>query len=154
MCKIKDNIQVTPIGYNIRIPQNKITTTEQWCSTSHNFGCIITDIARQIGKERENFVLSQIHEWAERKGYSELVAIDEKSLEELIGIREKFRELELTLFMVVRQTCSLPLGKHLNKSNKEIAEKTFEMIESIKKQINYADAEKQFNLVRKNKTEE
>lgn len=55
-------------------------------------------------------------------------------------------ELELTLFMVVRNSAVLPLGLHLKKTEKEITDKTFETIECIKKQIDYKAAEKFYNL--------
>ena len=47
------------------------------------------------------------------------------------------RQLELTLFTVVRNFKVLPVGLKLLKTNKEITDMTLETIEKIKQLINY-----------------
>ena len=57
-------------------------------------------------------------------------------------ITRKARELELALFLVVRNSKVLPIGLRLNKSNQEITDMTLETVEKIKESINYDAVEK------------
>ena len=57
-------------------------------------------------------------------------------------LTSKYRQLELTLFTVVRNFKVLPVGLSLGKTKKEIADMTFATIEKIKQSIDYNAVEK------------
>lgn len=65
-------------------------------------------------------------------------------------LTSKSRQLELTLFMVVRNFKVLPVGLELGKTNKEITDMTLETIEKIKQSINYNAVEE---LIKENNNE-
>lgn len=46
-------------------------------------------------------------------------------------------KIKLMLFMVVRNNKVLPVGKRLNKTEKEISDKTKEAIKELEKMINF-----------------
>jgi hypothetical protein len=55
-------------------------------------------------------------------------------------------KLKLMLFMVVRNSKVLPVGMKLNKTEKEISDKTKETIEEIEKMINFEKARELYDL--------
>lgn len=57
-------------------------------------------------------------------------------------LTSKYRQLELTLFTVVRNFKVLPVGLSLGKTKKEITDMTFATIEKIKQSIDYTAVEK------------
>lgn len=57
-------------------------------------------------------------------------------------LTSKYRQLELTLFTVVRNFKVLPVGLSLGKTKKEITYMTFATIEKIKQSIDYNAVEK------------
>jgi hypothetical protein len=57
-------------------------------------------------------------------------------------LTSKYRQLELTLFTVVRNFKVLPVGLSLGKTKKEITDMTFATIEKIKQSIDYNAVEK------------
>lgn len=66
-------------------------------------------------------------------GASEIAKLTAENAE----LTRKTRELELTLFMVVRNFKVLPVGLRLGKTQKEITDMTLKTIEEIKKAIDY-----------------
>lgn len=77
------------------------------------------------------------------KLYSEAGAEEIKRLEsENAELTSKYRQLELTLFTVVRNFKVLPVGLSLGKTKKEITDMTFATIEKIKQSIDYNAVEK------------
>ena len=61
----------------------------------------------------------------------------DKIYSSLAELTIKSRQLELTLFMVVRNFKVLPVGLRLGKTQKEITDMTLKTIEEIKKSIDY-----------------
>lgn len=55
-------------------------------------------------------------------------------------------KIKLMLFMVVRNSQVLPVGIKLNKSEKEITDKTKETIKEIEKMINFEEARELYEL--------
>lgn len=74
----------------------------------------------------------------------------EELQDENAKLKSKFHKLELTLFLVVRNSSVLPTGLSLGKTNKEITDMTLETIEKIKKSINYNSVEE---LIKENKND-
>ena len=65
-------------------------------------------------------------------------------------LTSKSRQLELTLFTVVRNFKVLPVGLSLGKTQKEITDMTLQTIEKIKQSINYNAVEE---LIKENRNE-
>jgi hypothetical protein len=55
-------------------------------------------------------------------------------------------KLRLMLFMVVRNSQVLPIGMKLNRTEKEISDKTKETIKEIEKMINFERAKELYEL--------
>lgn len=58
----------------------------------------------------------------------------------------ELEKYKLMLFMVVRNSKVLPIGLKLNKSQKEITDKTKETIEELEKSINFEKAKEFYEL--------
>lgn len=52
-------------------------------------------------------------------------------------IEQQRRELEIMLFAVIRNSCVLPIGIQLKKTEEEISEKVFETIDAMRKQVDF-----------------
>ena len=55
-------------------------------------------------------------------------------------------KIKLILFMVVRNSQVLPVAMKLNKTEKEITDKTKETIKDLEKMIDFKKAEELYNL--------
>lgn len=58
----------------------------------------------------------------------------------------ELEKYKLMLFMVVRNSKVLPIGLKLNKSQKEITDKTKEIIEEVEKNMNFEKAKELYEL--------
>ena len=74
--------------------------------------------------------------------YAGTLAYIQRLKAENAELTSKYRQLELTLFTVVRNFKVLPVGLSLGKTKKEITDMTFATIEKIKQSIDYNAVEK------------
>lgn len=84
--------------------------------------------------------------YAKKESKDEVIALLEAENAELT---RKARQLELTLFLVVRNFKVLPVGLSLRKTQEEITDMTLETIEKIKQSIDYNSIENLFKEKKK-----
>lgn len=71
---------------------------------------------------------------------------NESTYNSIENVLKELERLELTLFMVVRNSKVLPTGVKLGKSEKEISDMTKDTIKELKKVINFDRAKELYNL--------
>lgn len=71
---------------------------------------------------------------------------NESTYNSIENVLKELERLELTLFMVVRNSKVLPTGIKLGKSEKEISDMTKDTIKELKKVINFDRAKELYNL--------
>ena len=71
---------------------------------------------------------------------------NESTYNSIENVLKELERLELTLFMVVRNSKVLPTGVKLGKSEKEISDMTKDTIKEIKKIVNFDRAKELYNL--------
>lgn len=84
--------------------------------------------------------------YAKKESKDEVIALLQAENAELT---RKARQLELTLFLVVRNFKVLPVGLNLRKTQEEITDMTLETIEKIKQSIDYNSIENLFKEKKK-----
>lgn len=71
---------------------------------------------------------------------------NESTYNSIENVLKELERLELTLFMVVRNSKVLPTGVKLGKSEKEISDMTKDTIKELKKIVNFDRAKELYNL--------
>lgn len=71
---------------------------------------------------------------------------NESTYNSIENVLKELERLELTLFMVVRNSKVLPTGIKLGKSEKEISDMTKDTIKELKKIVNFDRAKELYNL--------
>lgn len=65
-----------------------------------------------------------------------------KTCRKVARLERKLEEAQILLFAAVRNTAVLPLGVKLGKTEKEISEKTFEIIVEMRNTVDYEKTRK------------
>ena len=110
--------------------------------------CVIADISEQCEQlKAENAELRALETY--KQEYRLAAAANRQLADALDKAREENKMLRLQIFAFVRNSAVLPVGICLHKSEQEITDKTFEVIEAAKGKIDVEAVKAAMNLATK-----